>query len=70
MERYALDRAVQQLWDFYGTGAYNAAIERAKAAEGIGAVSLADEWREIAQSCRAIKNGPEPNRQLTAFGTA
>lgn len=58
MERFALDRAVQQLWEIHGKGALNFAIERANAAERIGAVGLADEWREIAQACRSIKGDP------------
>jgi hypothetical protein len=61
MDRFALDRAIQQLWDIYGSGAFHVAIERANAAKQTGAVSLADEWREIAEACRSIKSGPAPN---------
>ena len=61
MERFTLDRAVHQLWEIYGAGAYNAAIGRAKAAERIGAAILAEEWREIANACRSIKGDPALN---------
>jgi len=57
MERFALDRAVRQLWEIHGAGAYNAAIERANAAERIGAAGLTEEWREIANACRSVKGG-------------
>jgi len=61
VERFALDRAVHQLWDIHGAGAYNAAIERANAADRIGVASLAEEWREIAEACRSIKDDPALN---------
>jgi hypothetical protein len=58
MDRFALDRAVHEMWDIHGSNAFKAAIERAKAAEGLGEAKLAEEWREIAKACRAIKGEP------------
>jgi hypothetical protein len=58
MDRFALDRAVQEMWDIHGSNAFKAAIERAKAAKRLGQAKLAEEWREIAQACRAIKGDP------------
>src|SRR5947208_10166256 len=58
MDRFALDRAVQEMWDIHGSNAFKAAIERAQAAERLGQAKLAEEWREIAQACRAIKGDP------------
>ena len=52
MDRFNLDRAVQELWDIHGTGAFKAAMERAKAADSLGQEKLAHEWREIAEACR------------------
>jgi len=56
MDRFNLDRAVQQLWDIHGSGAYRAAVERAKAADLLGQDQLAREWREIAEACRDFKD--------------
>jgi len=61
MERFSLDRAVHQLWEIHGVRAYHVAMERANAAERIGAASLAEEWREIANACRSIKGDPALN---------
>ena len=58
MDRFKLDRAVQELWDIHGSNAYKAALERAKAADLLGQDQLASEWREIAEACRHSKDEP------------
>jgi len=61
MDRFSLDRAVQELWDIHGTGAFEAAMERAEALDRLGQANLAGEWREIAEVCRSMKDDP-PSR--------
>lgn len=58
MDRFRLDRAVQELWDIHGPDAFKAAIERVKASESLGQAKLAQEWREIAEACKQLKNRP------------
>ena len=60
-DRFALGRAVQELWDIHGTGAFEAATERAKAADHLGQAKLAREWREIAEACKKFRKPPSSN---------
>jgi len=58
MDNFKLSRAVQELWDLYGSEAYKAALERAKAAESRGKSDLANDWRKIAEACKGLKDLP------------
>jgi len=60
MDKIRLDGAVQELWNIHGSGAFKAAMVRAEASDRLGQAKLAQEWREIAQACKGLKDPSPP----------